>query len=592
MRRGLRWTWGPQGPPQLRRRRPHRAIPLSIQARISELLLEGVVEPAPPRVFLNRLFEVPKRDSEKMRLVLDVSPLNKYIPTYKFKMTTISTVRETLLPDCFMASIDLKDAYWHVPIAKAFRPFLAFSTGHSILQFRVLPFGINLAPRVFTKILRPIHSMLASKGVTLLMYLDDWLVYAPSRSQCEAMVKTTLNVGAQMGLAFNLAKSHLTPTQSIQWLGMQWDSSTSTMALSEDNQKRCRKQVSLALQSPTLTRRQWESLMGSLNHASLVVPLGRLRARRLLHEGAKTFGNRPRDTSVTFPGQLRTRLRWWWPKNRLRHTSSWTTQPPFLTLTTDASNTGWGYQSSRGHQGQGTWLPHESRWHINAKELVTVWKALEAEDDLRDGTIEVMTDNTAVVHCLNKQGTIRSPRLLGLSELILEEAHRRLLSIKASHLAGELNAWADALSRGSAHTIDWSLTPACFSSICDWAGTPEIDLFASSTNHQLPQFLSLTEATSAGGPDALKTSWNRWEFIYLFPPPNTLLMIQVARRLESHRGRALLVAPHWETQPWFPILQALQPARFPLPEDAILQESASQRRTSLHLTAWLFSPSH
>ena len=551
-----------------------------------------MVEPAPSRVFLNRLFEVPKRDSSKMRLVLDVSSLNQYIPTYKFKMTTITTVRETLRPGYFMASIDLKDAYWHVPIARSFRPFLAFSTGHSILQFRVLPFGINLAPRVFTKILRPIHSMLAARGVTLLMYLDDWLVYAPSRSQCEAMVKTTLEVGAQVGLAFNLTKSHLTPTQSITWLGMLWESSSSTMALSKDNQERCRKQVSLALQSSSLTRRQWESLMGSLNHASLVVPLGRLRARRLLHEGAKTFGHLPRDTPVAFPGQLRTLLRWWWPKHRLAHTASWTNPPPFLTLTTDASNTGWGYQSSQGHQGQGTWLPHESRWHINAKELVAVRKVLEAEDDLRNGTIEVLTDNTTVVHCLNKQGTIRSPRLLGLSEIILEEAHKRLLSIKASHLAGELNVWADALSRDSANTIEWTLKPACFDVICDWAGTPEIDLFASSTNHQLPQYLSRTEVTSAGGPDALKTPWNRWEFIYLFPPPNTRLMLQVARRLESHRGRALLVAPHWETQPWFPILQALEPARLPLPLDAILQESASQLQTFFHLTAWLFLPSH
>ena len=140
---------------------------------------------------------------------------------------------------------------------------------------------------------------------------------------------------------------------------------------------------------------------------------------------------------------------------------------------------------------------------------MAVWKALEAEDDLRDGTIEVVTDNTTVVHCLNKQGTIRSARLLDLSETILEEAHSRHLTIKASHLAGEHNTWADALSRGSANTIDWSLTPACFDNICKWAGTPEIDLFASSTNHQLPQFLSLTEATPAGGPDALRTPWNR-----------------------------------------------------------------------------------
>ena len=543
-------------------------------------------------MFLNRLFEVPKKDSTKARLVLDVSPLNLYIPTHRFRMTTLATVRETLPPNCYMASIDLKDAYWHVPIAKAFRPFLAFSAGHSILQFRVLPFGINLAPRVFTKLLQPIHTILTRKGVTLLMYLDDWLIYAPSSNQCVEMIETTLDLGARMGLAFNLKKSQLTPSQSIQWLGISWDSSTSTMALSKDNQNRCRKQVHKALQASTFSRRNWETLMGSLNHACVVVPLGRLRTRRLLHEGAKTFRGQDRDAQIPFPGQLQNLIKWWSPSHRLAQASKWTTPPPFLSLTTDASNTGWGYQSSQGHQGHGTWLPHESRWHINAKELLAVWKAIEAEHDLRNGVIHVVSDNTTTVACLNKQGSLKSARLLELSETILEEAHKRNLLIKASHLAGDLNTWADALSRGSANTIEWSLTPTCFDSICKWAGTPEIDLFASHTNHQLPLFLSRSEVTPAGGPNALLTSWNRWNFLYLFPPPATGILLAVARRLENYRGRALLVAPHWETQPWFPRLLALNPALLPLPQDAILQEPASQLMTSLRLTAWAFSLSH
>ena len=421
-----------------------------------------------------------------------------------------------------------------------------------------------------------------------MMYLDDWLVYAPTQHLCDTMVQRTLQVGTDMGLAFNRTKSQLVPTQTIQWLGMSWDSLTSTVALSEDNRLRCLKRVFRALHSITITRREWESLMGSLNHAGLIVPLGRLRTRRLLHEGAKSFADMPRDTPIHFPQRLKSLLRWWAPPNRLSYSTKWTVAPPFLSLTTDASNGGWGYQSSQGHQGQGTWLPSEARWHINAKELATVWKALEAEHDLRDGTITVMSDSTTVVHCINKQGTTRSASLLRLSEIILEEAHRRHLTIKATHIAGEDNTWADALSRGSTSTINWSLTPACFGSICDWAGTPDIDLFASPTNHRLPQFLALATKTPAGGPDAFKVPWDTWNYIYLFPPPNTRIMLQVARRLELYRGRALLIAPYWKTQPWFPMLQALGPRHLTLPHNALQQETSSQLMTSLHLTAWLF----
>ena len=94
--------------------------------------------------------------------------------------------------------------------------------------------------------------------------------------------------------------------------------------------------------------------------------------------------------------------------------------------------------------------------------------------------------------------------------------------------------------------------------------------------------------TPAGSPDTLRSLWDQWGFIYLFPPPNTRMMFQVARRLEHFRGKALLIAPHWETQPWFPNLRSRGPATPPLPEDSLLQESC-QLMTSLHLAAWLFS---
>ena len=124
-------------------------------------------------MYLNRLFEVPKKDLSTTRLVLDASRLNKHITPFKFKMTTVSSVRLSLREDCYMATLDLKDAYWHVPIHRAFRPFLAFSAGDRLYQFKVMPFGLNIAPRVFTRILRPVHQALAREGIQVMMYLDD-----------------------------------------------------------------------------------------------------------------------------------------------------------------------------------------------------------------------------------------------------------------------------------------------------------------------------------------------------------------------------------------------------------------------------------
>ena len=587
--RGLVWRWNPPEAPALRLQRPHRATPPSILARVHGLLEDGVIERAKGPVFLNRLFEVPKKDSDTSRLVLDVSRLNRHITPFKFKMTTVSSVRMALRSGCYMASLDLKDAYWHIPIAKSFRPYLAFSAGGRIFQFRVMPFGLNIAPRIFSRMLHPVQQALVGEGVQVLMYLDDWLIYASSPEDCVRMVEKTLQIGCRMGLLFNLGKSHLTPTQNLQWLGMCWDSVSCDLSLSVENRLRCERKLVLTIQASSISLRQWESLMGSLNYAAQVVPLGRLRTRRLIRFGLQHFNRSDRDTLVPPPRRAVRRLGWWLSEDRLASRAPWVPPAPCLSLTTDASNSGWGYQSSRGHQGAGLWDVAEARCHINVKELRTVYIALLREPSLRQCVVRVLLDNMTSVHCINKQGTVRSSGLLRASELLLEEAHRRGLLLVASYLAGTANTWADALSRGSTSSIGWSLTPSCFADLQCWAGYPVIDLFASQVDHQLPRFLSRTVRTPSGGPDAFSEDWNQWEFIYLFPPPHAQTMLRVMALLEEFRGQALLVAPRWETQPWYAALARLRPRALPLPVDALVQEFPAEFMESLRLTAWHIS---
>jgi len=84
---------------------------------------------------MGRLFSVPKKDSGKGRVILNISNLNKSIYCWKFKMTLVSQVRR-ILPQAYWAvSIDLKVAYWHVPIENAFKKFLGFLIEGKKFQF-------------------------------------------------------------------------------------------------------------------------------------------------------------------------------------------------------------------------------------------------------------------------------------------------------------------------------------------------------------------------------------------------------------------------------------------------------------------------
>jgi hypothetical protein len=124
----------------------------------------------------------------------------------------------------WLASLDLKDAYFHVPIFVKHMHYLRFEFLGRVFQFRVLPFGLATAPRVFTKILAPIIGLLHQMGIFVYPYLDDCLIVGKSLDQLNQSVQLCLAVLDSAGVLINRKKSHLQPVQRIQFLGVELDS--------------------------------------------------------------------------------------------------------------------------------------------------------------------------------------------------------------------------------------------------------------------------------------------------------------------------------------------------------------------------------
>ena len=114
VKRGYHWQWKGQ-PPRLQF--PRLAMQSSdVQVQVQRLLDLGaiyVVDPQP--CFLSRIFVVPKVPTG-WRLTLDVSALSEYIVIPSFKMSNHASLRQALSPPVWLACLDLKDAYLHVPI--------------------------------------------------------------------------------------------------------------------------------------------------------------------------------------------------------------------------------------------------------------------------------------------------------------------------------------------------------------------------------------------------------------------------------------------------------------------------------------------
>ena len=149
---GLGWQWTvPKEDLPKFKSFPQHSTPL-LEAFVKELLDKKAIKKANSFKFQARLFLVDKKGTEEKRVIMDLSKINKVIRCDKFKMLTIANIR-TLLPRyAYTVSIDLKDAYWHVPIARHMTPYLGFALGKRKFTFKVMPFGLNIAPQIFTKL--------------------------------------------------------------------------------------------------------------------------------------------------------------------------------------------------------------------------------------------------------------------------------------------------------------------------------------------------------------------------------------------------------------------------------------------------------
>ncbi|KAL7296024.1 hypothetical protein TKK_0010579 [Trichogramma kaykai] len=98
-------------------------------------------------------------------------------------MEDLRTVINILEKGDYMCSIDLKDAYFLIPVCKESQKYLKFVWNDNVYQFLVLPFGLCTAPYIYTKILKPIITVIRKNGIRVSNYLDDFLIFGKSQGE-------------------------------------------------------------------------------------------------------------------------------------------------------------------------------------------------------------------------------------------------------------------------------------------------------------------------------------------------------------------------------------------------------------------------
>lgn len=529
----------------------------------------------PARDFESGVFCVPKSDGG-FRLCTDYRRLNEYSRKGKFQMEGVQQVAELIQKDDFGMLIDLKDAYLTLGLHPAHRKYCRFrSPDGKRYQWKVVSFGTSEAPKICTKMMKPLIQILKSLGIRCLIYIDDILIL----DQCKYRLASAMALAmelfqSEVGLQLKISKGQLYPSQTIQCLGIIWNTATMQCSIPDKRiiaiQRTAKRLLRASAVSPTVTTRDLGRFVGQVVSTTRAIRPAKRRLLYIQHALSRGVRNGGWHGQSTLSSEARAALEWWTTDAVWRGNGN-DILPPIrpiqLRMRTDAAtnNAGYGgvlWYGDKSFRTQGYLTAEEQKsTFINEFEFMgfthCLWALLpQAVPDRSLWSqvhVSVELDNTTAI----KYGQCAVSRSLQMSQigaLYFDERERHQLSVSLAHIAGVLNIEADEASRRQSTHIDWQLDVATLrAALRILHAEPSLDLFASAANSQCPQYYSYHHDHRALGTDCFQHRWPTEGTSYAYPPP-----ILIGRTLQKARhescSRLILVAPLWQAQPWWPTL--------------------------------------
>ena len=413
-----------------------------------------------PAVHISKFGVIPKphRPGE-WRLIVDLSALfgesvNDGISA------ELSSVKYTRLQEvvqhvasmgtgAMLAKFDIKSAYRLVPVHPADRDLLGMQWKGKLYVDAALPFGLRSAPFLFTAVADVLQWIFQQHGVLdVWHYLDDFITVgsAGQINTCQNNLDTMIQLCHRLGVPLAPGKLVGACTK-ITFLGLEIDTVAGVLRLPEDKLGKFKSTVA---QWKSCTKKQLQSLIGQLNHATAAVRPGRTFLRRLI-DLCKTACKRCHYVSIN--SDARSDILWWdtyladWNGTALLSVSGW--RAPDMSFGSDASGS-WGCGAHWDtHWFQLAWssVPKMRGKNIATQELLPILVAAAVwGSQWRGRCVQCWCHNEAVVAVITSRGS-RDKELMHLLHCLFFLEASFQFSLVASHIPGANNTRADDLSR-------------------------------------------------------------------------------------------------------------------------------------------------
>ena len=551
----------------LRNNASSRAHPDFVRKSIDKLIFDGAVEECsePPKI-VNPLTVVDRNG--KLRLVLDLRYVNEYVVKRKVSFESINLVMNYIKKDGFGVSFDLKSGYHHIQIHPLQHTLLGFAFSDHCgkvhyFKFVVMPFGLNSAGLIFTKVLKEMLKHWRSISIDVFLFLDDGFSIGSDfvttfNNSC--IIKSDL---ISAGWVPNSIKSSWFPLQRIPWIGAIFDFKLGMIFVSDKKLDQIIDKAKMVLSLTFVAARFLASLVGKIiatMHAigDIVYIHTRYCQMALAIATCNSW-----DIIVHVDKNIIDELTFWIDNVYILNGKPFYYNSCANTIVfSDASATGGAAIMSDALSGKEyishcEWSAQNACKSSTFRELSAVLDALcKFQHLMLNNVLDWYTDAANIVTIVKRGSMNVELHCLALRIFaITSECNIRLRMIWVPRDQVE---HADFLSR-VIDVDDWQVDPYWFKVISQYFGMPSIDRFADDYNGKLPRFNSRFYSRRAEGIDAFASNWGS-DFNYLVPP--LFLVPRVVDYLHLCRGYGLLVVPHWRAAFFWPCIVRLLNSKY------------------------------